>query len=114
MCTPSRRQGFCEGFGAPCGRSVLLRRRSGRATTPSERASWQGRSAKKQDISENAANFRIFLGKMQMFMKIYTFLMKFHDFWHRICEEFLARICYVFCIEILARISDFLAFGRKT
>ena len=62
-----------EGFGAPCGRSVLLRRRSGRATTPSERASWQGRSAKNQEISENASNFRIFQRKMQIFMKIATF-----------------------------------------
>ena len=39
-------------------RSVLLRRRSGRATTPSERASWQGRSAKSLEISKNASNFR--------------------------------------------------------
>ena len=51
---------------------------------------------------------------MQIFMKIDTFLMKFHDFWHRIFEAILARICYVFCIEILAGISDFLALARKT
>ena len=60
ICTASRCQVSYLLYGAPCGRSVLFRRRSGRATTPSERVSWQGRSAKSQEISDNASNFRIF------------------------------------------------------
>ena len=50
-------RGVPEGSGAPCGCSVLLRRRSGRATTPSERASWQGRNAKKSRNFPKCVNF---------------------------------------------------------
>ena len=84
ICTPSRRQGAGEGFGASCGRSVLFRRRSGRAAPPAERASWQGRSAKNQEISRNASHLRIFQRKMQIFMKIVTFarcqIFRIHSF----------------------------------
>ena len=75
-----------------------------RGIGPLQRASWQEKVARGNEMARKTSPEANFHG----------FLMKFHDFWHRNFEEFLAEICYVFCIEILAGISDFLALARRT
>ena len=75
-----------------------------RGIGPLQRASWQEKVARGHEMARKTSPEANFHG----------FVMKFHDLWHRIFDAILAGICYVFCIEILARISVFLALARKT
>ena len=75
-----------------------------RGIGPLQRASWQEKVARGNEMARKTGPEANFHG----------FLMKFHDFWHRIFEAILAGICYVSCIEILAGISVFFALARKT